>query len=214
METGKRFEESDPLEGFDPYSASKVGTEAAVMAWRSLPSNSGVSISALRAGNVIGGGDYSDNRLLPDIVRAAFLSQGLQIRNKNATRPWQHVLDPLMGYLLAIEYSMENGISPDFNFGPEEESLAVGDVIDCVLENEFFRSKLGKIEFGSAIEHEAQFLSLNASKATSLLGWKPAWSQKEAIKATMHWWETVMKNEADALGLCQTEIERVLSGYR
>lgn len=213
-ETGRRFEESDPLGGLDPYSASKVGAEAAVMAWRSLPSNSEVYISALRAGNVIGGGDLSDNRLLPDIVRAALSSRGLQIRNKNATRPWQHVLDPLVGYLLAIEYSIEGKVSSDFNFGPEEESLAVGDVIDCVLENEYFNSKIEKIEYENVIEHEAQLLSLNASRAMSLLGWKPAWSQRDAIMSTMRWWEKILKNEDNALSLCNVEIERALCGYK
>ena len=121
--SGRAFTESDPLEGRDPYSASKVGTESVVTAWREISlNNSGPQIFSLRAGNVLGGGDRATNRLLPDIVKSKLYGSPLLVRNPRSTRPWQHVLDPLHGYLLALEKSLSNEIAPAYNFGPESKS--------------------------------------------------------------------------------------------
>ena len=115
-QNGKGFIETDSLEGKDPYSASKVGTEAAVSAWRQISNkNKGQQIFSLRAGNVIGGGDKAMDRLLPDIVRSKLDGKSLVIRNSNSTRPWQHVLDPLHGYLLALDTSLNKEISSAYN---------------------------------------------------------------------------------------------------
>ena len=117
--TGRRFIETDPLVGKDPYSASKVGAEAAIAAWQQISrSSSDLSISSVRAGNVIGGGDSAKNRLLPDLVRGFINKQDVEIRNPNSTRPWQHVLDPLIGYLEVLEAGIISKSHLNYNFGP------------------------------------------------------------------------------------------------
>ena len=119
--TGRRFLESDPLAGKDPYSASKVGTEAVVSAWQQIVDvEGGPRIISVRAGNVIGGGDFAENRIIPDLVRGIISGKPVKIRNPRSTRPWQHVLDPLCGYVQSIEYSLSGGKTRQFNFGPIE----------------------------------------------------------------------------------------------
>ena len=196
LETNLNFQETNPLGGKDPYSASKVGTEQAINAWRQVSSlNSGPAILSFRAGNVIGGGDYAPSRLLPDIIKGLQFGKKIAIRNPDSSRPWQHVLDPLFGYLLAIEKALSDAKNETYNFGPEAGSLTVAEVTKIVI------ASYPKVEFdiqNLTIEDtfpEAINLGLNSSKARQLLGWNPKWTQEAAILATLNWWDNTGSKE-------------------
>lgn len=205
-----KFLEGDRLRGKDPYSASKVGSESVIDAWRNLAlQRNQAKVLSLRSGNVIGGGDYSSNRLMPDLVRNILSDKPLLIRNPNATRPWQHVLDPLFGYLLAIEYSRTNSAPAldTFNFGPSEDSLSVREVIQIVKDYfpEFQVPEIGETVQGS---YEAQSLQLDSTRANSVLGWKPSQTQKQAVISTISWWVNNLVEGIPAQDLCKIEIQR------
>jgi len=208
--SGRACVESDPLEGKDPYSASKVGAEAAVAAWRQMSKISGgPRVVAVRAGNVIGGGDWANNRLLPDIVRAKYFSQKIVVRNPKSTRPLQHVLDPLNGYLRALEFMISENIElGGINFGPDGKSLQVHEVIKISLFEDPSENDLIEI-ISSDLIHEANTLSLDSSFAQSTLGFKPKFSQQEAISMTIKWWEKVIKGE-NIVSACKYDIMRNL----
>jgi len=210
-QNSKSFIETDSLEGKDPYSASKVGTEAAVSAWRQISNrNKGQQIFSLRAGNVIGGGDKAMDRLLPDIVRSKLDSKSLVIRNSNSTRPWQHVLDPLHGYLLALDTSLNKEISSAYNFSPNAKSLDVGTVVEIAntawensLEFEILKHK-------DNVNYEAEELNLNSVRAVNELGWKPFWTQQESIISTVKWWRQLIENSVSPSELCLSDIKLLL----
>ena len=162
--TGRKFQETDPLGGKDPYSASKVATESVVAAWQQIKKTStGPQLLSLRAGNVIGGGDSAENRLLPDLVKGFIKGEIVEIRNSKSTRPWQHVLDPLAGYLLATAYKVKNEDLSSVNFAPEGESLTVQRVseIACSTWGEGARVKI----LDGDSELEAHTLQLDSTQA-------------------------------------------------
>lgn len=212
--SGRKFLESDALRGKDPYSASKVAAESAIDAWRNLAAaRNNARVISLRSGNVIGGGDYSEYRLMPDIVRRIFENKPLNIRNLRATRPWQHVLDPLLGYLYAINYSNSATTQSldSFNFGPLEESLSVKEVI------RISKNFLSDLDYNSCEEvdadlYEAQVLRLDSSLAKSILGWKPFLTQEAAIISTLSWWKSHLASGESAEKLCKDEISKFLGG--
>lgn len=186
----RKFVETDPIMGTDPYSASKASMENVISAWRSMPTTeSNLIISSLRAGNVIGGGDLSSNRLLPDLIRT--LSAGNQpiIRNPEAVRPWQHVLDPLIGYLLALDFSIGTKEHNDFNFGPNDAAINVGKVAEIACEA-WGENRTPLIQHIPNAPYEAGNLDLSSQKARSILNWEPIWPQREAIERTVKWWKT------------------------
>lgn len=194
--SGHRFIESDPLSGKDPYSASKVAAEAAVAAWQQISKVSGgPKIIALRAGNVIGGGDWAKNRLIPDLAISYLSKKEVVVRSPNSRRPWQHVLDPLCGYLMALEDSLKNSSVDAYNFGPKEESISVLSLIEILAKiwNSDFNYKL--LPETHEIEKEAKILQLNSSLATNKLGWDPVFSQIEAIERTGTWWEQIKQGD-------------------
>ena len=204
--SGRRFVESDPLEGKDPYSASKVAAEAVCAAWQQITKISGgPKVLVARAGNVIGGGDFAKDRLIPDVIRAVSLGNPIKIRNPLATRPWQHVLDPLIGYLKYVEYALlEANPEPSFNFSPSEPSLPVSRVLE--LAKKQFKNNL-KIEYlDNNLELESLVLDLDPSLANKVLGWKPNWSQQESIEKTLQWWIKLLRMETSAKTLCMAEI--------
>jgi CDP-glucose 4,6-dehydratase len=134
--SGKIFSESDPLKGKDPYSASKVAAENVIYAWREIRvKNGGPALLTARAGNIIGGGDLSKNRLIPDLVRAFNSNSKLVIRNPSSSRPWQHVLDPLSGYLLMIDNAINGDNLEVLNFGPVDKSMKVKEVVKIASKN-------------------------------------------------------------------------------
>ena len=211
--SGRKFVESDPLEGNDPYSASKVATESVIKSWSNLRmKNGGPSILALRAGNVIGGGDLADNRIMPDIVRGMISGKEVVVRNQNSTRPWQHVLDPLLGYLKAIFYSANtpSDLPLAYNFGPNEQSYSVTELLQIVEKN---YPGLIKVNYESEkLENslENKFLDLDSSLAQKTLNWEPAWSQEDAILSTINWWTEVIRDENTAPMVVHQEIKKLL----
>jgi CDP-glucose 4,6-dehydratase len=210
LNEGNKFVEDDPLAGKDPYSASKVGTEAAVAAWRQLRKyQAGPKVISLRAGNVIGGGDFAEARLLPDLIRGFSQSQEVEIRNPESTRPWQHVLDPLIGYVRASSYTLKNDDIEAFNFAPAGESLSVGNVAMIAQETWGEGAQIKVVPSNSALE--AETLQLNADLALRLLDWKTEWGQQDAVKSTVEWWLNILKRDLSPRQACEIDLNRVLS---
>lgn len=206
------FTENDALSGHDPYSASKVAVEAVVNAWQQIAKVlGGPRVLSVRAGNVIGGGDFAENRLMPDLIRGLSSNSEIKIRNPNSTRPWQHVLDPLGGYLLGLEYLLKDGKEEAFNFGPEGESLPVQLVAD-LAEARWGRQNLLKIVSQEmADSRESTLLQLDSTKAKEILKWEPSWTQLEAVESTVKWWKKVLDEKIDPLLACQEDIQILLS---
>lgn len=209
-ETGKPFKESDRLGGKDPYSASKVAAEFISASYQNLAETlGGPRVLIARAGNVVGGGDFARNRLLPDIIRAVARKESMVVRNPNSTRPWQHVLDPLLAYLKYIDKSLEHGESvPALNFSPKERSLTVREVVESASQffGEDFQIKLDR----NNLALESRSLELDSSLASKWMGWSPLLNQKEALSATFSWWREVLYKQKDPLQLCKDEIEVLL----
>jgi CDP-glucose 4,6-dehydratase len=215
---GNRFKENDPLEGKDPYSASKVGAEAVISAWQQIQNlHGGPTVISARTGNVIGGGDLGENRLLPDVIRSITQLDDLQIRNPKSTRPWQHVLDPIWGYLSILSRSSDKEISPAYNFGPSEPSLSVEEVLDVcqnTLNNKLSINFLKSENGGSKQiknKKESDKLELDSGLSNSELGWEPVWSQSDSVKRTIKWWESVNDAHKTPLEACIFDIQEFLN---
>jgi len=209
-EKGLAFEESDPLGGHDPYSASKAGAEMVISSYRkSFFDAAGIGLASARAGNVIGGGDWSVDRILPDAVRAWSTGQPLVVRNPRATRPWQHVLEPLAGYLCLAEYIFAQPESAqDFNFGPDPSDVATVKEVVTQAQKSF---GCGDIEWGSVPDrlHEAQALTLNNTKAKRILGIQPVWNLETAVARTMNWYRLQISGHS-ATDLCEQDLQAYL----
>ena len=207
---GVAFKESDALSGKDPYSASKVGSEAAIAAWQQIASSSGgPKVVATRAGNVIGGGDWAKDRLIPDLIRGFSLGEVVQVRNPMSTRPWQHVLDPLIGYLLTLQEVLNGSDVASVNFGPSETSLAVSEVVEIAMKS-WGESAIVKLESSADSVYEASKLELSSQLAKEILNWEPVWNQRSAVQATTEWWKGLLINGKDPLELCQNDIRFAL----
>jgi CDP-glucose 4,6-dehydratase len=184
------YRENDRLGGHDPYSSSKACVEIMTDSFRkSFLSDYKIFLATARAGNVIGGGDWAKDRLIPDLVRNAAFGKISPIRNPESIRPWQHVLDPLNGYLLLGEKLLkeERDFCTSFNFGPiSEDKLTVLDICNLA------RNNWSQIDFNlksdHVFKHEANFLTLDISKAQNFLNWKPLWDSNLAIKNTLNWY--------------------------
>ena len=208
---GVAFKESDALSGKDPYSASKVGSEAAIAAWQQIAkSMGGPKVVATRAGNVIGGGDWAKNRLIPDLIRGFSRGEVVQVRNPMSTRPWQHVLDPLIGYLLTLQEVLNGNHIESINFGPIETSLTVGEVVEIAKQN-WGESAYVEVENSSESVYEASKLELDSLLATELLNWKPVWDQIGAVKSTTDWWKGYFLESKNPGDLCQGDIQFALA---
>lgn len=201
------YREIDALGGHDPYSASKAAAELIIASYRaSFLSARGVAVASARAGNVVGGGDWSEDRLIPDAVRAWAGDRPVIIRRPDAVRPWQHVLEPLSAYLcLAERLWHEPALADAYNFGPRtHEATAVREVIE--LARVAYGS--GEVTWADGNEgpHEAGWLALEVAKARSLLGIEPRWTLAQAIHRTMRWYRGQRQGEL-ARGLCEADIE-------
>ena len=206
LERIEPYSETDILGGYDPYSASKAASEIVISSFRdSYLLEKGVAVASARAGNVIGGGDWSSDRLIPDAVHAWDRDLSLEIRRPNAVRPWQHVLEPLNGYLvLAEKLYTQPSVAGAYNFGPKvEEAETVKKVIE--LANQSYG--VGKVRWNDQLEgpHEAGLLTLDITKAHEILGFAPRWNLKEAIQRTMRWYKEYKKG-ANARELCEADI--------
>ncbi|WJR68093.1 CDP-glucose 4,6-dehydratase [Neorhizobium sp. CSC1952] len=200
------YRETDLLGGYDAYSASKAAAEIVISSYRdSFLREKGVAVASARAGNVIGGGDWSADRLLPDAVRAWQSGQVLHVRRPKAKRPWQHVLEPLSAYLVLAERLWSDAALADaYNFGPvSHEAAPVRQVIDIA------RASYGggEVRYGDGNEgpHEAGWLALETAKARHMLNIEPRWSLTEAVDRTMKWYRA-QHDGADARALCEFEI--------
>lgn len=208
--SGKLFSEDDALGGQDPYSASKVGAEAAIKAWQELSSFHGKpKIISVRSGNVIGGGDMAENRLLPDMAKSLINQESIFLRNPDSTRPWQHVLDPLHGYLLVLAKAIDGECSDAYNFGPTSKSIPVYEVAKIALKvwkSDQLIKVLPQLEDA---KKEANILNLNSDKARGHLGWKSVWSQRESIESTIKWWHKVSIQKVDIKSACESDIDKL-----
>ncbi len=189
------YRESDGLGGHDPYSSSKACVELLCASWReSFLRESGIALATARAGNVIGGGDWSADRLLPDILRAWQAGQSLTLRYPQAVRPWQHVLEPLHGYLCLAQALAEQGnaVASAWNFGPDSDGLvSVGELVERLAQRWPGQARWTVEAAGQP--HEAGLLALDSSQARARLGWRPRWSLQQAIERTLDWhqaWQT------------------------
>jgi CDP-glucose 4,6-dehydratase len=207
------YREIDPLGGHDPYSNSKACSELITAAYRySFFSEDSylkhhVGIATARAGNVIGGGDWSKDRLIPDCVRAFLKGEKVVIRNPVAVRPWQHVLEPLSGYLRLAQKLCEDGakFSGAWNFGPEDADVkTVKWVVEKLCEK--WGNKVSYEIDKKKYPHEACYLKLDCSKARNLLGWKPKWNLEKAINMVVEWTK-VYRNKGDVKDACLKQIE-------
>lgn len=208
------YREIDPLGGHDPYSASKAAAEIATHAWRaSFLDAAGVTVATARAGNVIGGGDFAADRLLPDFVRALAQDSELTIRHPEAVRPWQFVLEPLRGYLELAERACEGepGIAGAWNFGPDEDSVRpVGEVIERFKRSTAWQAPV-KVSYGPGANspHEATLLKLDTSKARARLAWKPHLDLDAALALSADWYRAWLARE-DVRLVTQRQLEHYL----
>ena len=199
------YRENDRLGGRDPYAASKACAELATTAYRqSFLQDRGIRVATARAGNVIGGGDWSKDRLIPDFLRAIHAGEILRIRSPNAIRPWQHVLDLLAGYLLLAEnlVTQSEDFSEAWNFGPEDsDARPVSWIVDRLCKK--FPDARWEITDYHEL-HEASLLKLDSSKAKSRLHWKPRWNLDIALDKTVEWFDAWKKGESlDQISLQQ-----------
>ena len=202
------YREDEAMGGFDPYSSSKGCAELVTSAYRQsyfTNSTQGNQIASARAGNVIGGGDWSEDRLIPDAIRAFEASQPLMIRNPLATRPWQHVLEPLSGYLILAQalYGRGSVFASAWNFGPNDnDNRTVQEVAELMI-SQWDKTARWEKE-GSEQPHEAHLLKLDCSKARSQLGWIPKWNLELATQKIVQWQKAYQaKENMQAVSLAQ-----------
>lgn len=210
------YRENEPMGGHDPYSNSKGCAELVTSAYRNSFFNDekGPALASARAGNVIGGGDWADDRLIPDILRAFEKSQPVIIRNPLATRPWQHVLEPLSGYLVLAQHLWQHGAgyAEGWNFGPrDEDAMPVEWILDHMV------SSWGK---GASWQldtnpqpHEARYLKLDISKARARLHWSPTWGLNETLERIIRWHNVWLAGQ-DVRQQCLAEIDDYMAGMQ
>lgn len=207
------YRENEPMGGFDPYSSSKGCSELVTAAYRNSYFNSAdysahkVAVATARAGNVVGGGDWAVDRLIPDIVRSLLAGEQVRIRNPHAIRPWQHVLEPLSGYLSLAQHLYEHGadFAEGWNFGPDEEDARpVEWIVSRMCE---LRGKGAGYEIDTGEHpHEAHYLKLDCSKARMRLGWQPRWDLGKTLASILEW-VSVYSSTGDLRKCCLDQIE-------
>ena len=205
------YSENDPIGGHDPYSSSKGCAELVASSYRrSFLQEQGIGLSSVRAGNVIGGGDWANDRLIPDILRSFEKNEPVIIRNPKATRPWQHVLEPLSGYLVLAQkmYRDQNKYAEGWNFGPNEQDVKS---VDWILNKMIAKWPNSSWELDSSSNpHEANFLQLDISKAESKLGWKPIWELSHTLEKIIDWHQAWI-NKEDMQTVCLSEIKAYMA---
>lgn len=204
------YRETDELDGYDPYSNSKSCSELVTHSYsKSFLTEAGVAVSTARAGNVIGGGDFAPDRIVPDCVRAMQAGKKIAVRNPHSTRPYQHVLEPLFAYLMILQAQQENpGVAGAYNVGPDDcDCITTGELADL------FCASWGE---GAAWEnlyqggpHEANFLKLDCSKIKHTFGWKPGWHVQEAIEKSVEWYKCYV-NHDDLLSVTDRQIKEYM----
>jgi CDP-glucose 4,6-dehydratase len=192
------YREDEPMGGHDPYSSSKGASELVTSAYRRsfFDAPEGPRLASARAGNVIGGGDWGEDRLIPDVMRAALADAPVQIRNPGATRPWQHVLNPLSGYLALAERLCDDpSAATAWNFGPDEEDARpVGAIVGRL--DDLWPGGLRWERDAGEHPHEARYLKVDSSRARARLGWTPRWGLEQALESIVEWY-VALRDEAD-----------------
>jgi CDP-glucose 4,6-dehydratase len=208
------YRENDRLGGYDPYSASKACAELLIDSYRNSFFNSKTydthqkSIAVARAGNVIGGGDWSKDRLIPDIAKALALETQVVIRNPNSVRPWQHVLEPVTGYLMLGAHLTVKPIqfSQAYNFGPNlSDALSVEDMLKLAIAS--WGKGEYKVEKEEGQPHEAGLLKLDISKVISELKWQPKMNAEKAVSMTMDWYSEFTRNKKNISEFTAVQID-------
>jgi CDP-glucose 4,6-dehydratase len=200
------YREDEPMGGHDPYSCSKGASELVTSAYRRsfFGDADGPRLATARAGNVIGGGDWGADRLIPDVMRAALAGDAVEIRNPGATRPWQHVLNPLSGYLvLAERLHADPGAATAWNFGPDEtDARPVGWIVERL--DALWPGGLAWERDAGEHPHEARYLKVDSSRARARLGWAPRWGLEQALESIVEWYDA-LRSRADmrAVSLAQ-----------
>ena len=213
------YKEDDPFGGYDPYSSSKGACEIAIQSWRRSFFNPdqfakhGKSIASVRAGNVIGGGDWSLDRIIPDCIRALEAGKPIDIRSPKSVRPWEHVLEPLSGYMLLAQkmWSHPAEYCEGWNFGPESESVSTVWEVATELVKNFGQGELKDCSNSNAV-HEAQLLMLDITKAKTRLGWKPRLNMQQCLALVADWYKRY--NNENVYDLCVEEIEKFLGSAK
>ena len=210
------YKESDPFGGYDPYSSSKGACEIAIQSWRKSffnPKDYGkkhiVSLASVRAGNVIGGGDWAKDRIIPDCIRALEAGEVIDIRSPRAVRPWEHVLEPLSGYMMLAQKMWDNPTKycEGWNFGPEDDSVStVWEVAAELVKNFGFGELKDSSELNAV--HEARFLMLDINKAKIHLGWKPRLNMQQCITLVADWYKRYKTD--NVYNLCIEETNKFL----
>ena len=212
----KGYVETDPFGGYDPYSSSKGACEIAIQSWRRSffnPEDYGkkhhVSLASVRAGNVIGGGDWAKDRIIPDCIRALEAGKLIDIRSPKAVRPWEHVLEPLSGYMLLAQKMWEHPTEfcEGWNFGPETDSVSTVWEVATKLVQSFGKGELKNVSDPDAL-HEANLLMLDITKAKTRLGWKPRLDALQTIDLVADWYKRYHKESV--YNICVEEIEHFL----
>lgn len=208
QERSEGYRENEPMGGHDPYSNSKGCAELVTSAYRSsFFEKQNIALASGRAGNVIGGGDWAEDRLVPDIIRSVLKKEKLTIRNPKATRPWQHVLEPVGGYLQLAQkaFTGEKQYAEGFNFGPSKQDHCDVETIITKM-NKHWNNKIQyEIVKSDSNPHEANLLSLNCEKAKKVLGWEPRWHLDQALKMTVDWNEARV-NGQNIQSICSEQI--------
>ncbi|WBW96650.1 CDP-glucose 4,6-dehydratase [Oceanirhabdus sp. W0125-5] len=210
------YKETDAMGGYDPYSSSKGCAELLIASYRNSFMNPneyekhGKAISSVRAGNVIGGGDWQKDRIVPDCIRALIDNKPIKIRNPNAVRPFQHVLEPLSGYLLLASKMYKDGLNycDGWNFGPDYDSIVNVETIVNLIIKEWASGKWINLS-GKEAPYEANLLSLDCTKAKTYLGWKPRLTIEEAIGYTVDWYKNFQNS--NVYELCLNQIKEYLN---
>ncbi|TYP75737.1 CDP-glucose 4,6-dehydratase [Paenibacillus methanolicus] len=209
------YRENEPMGGHDPYSSSKGCSELITSAYRrSFFASPSIQVATARAGNVIGGGDWAEDRLIPDLIRALMKNEQIELRNPQAVRPWQHVLEPLSGYLVLCQqlYAGGEAYAQAWNFGPlNNETSSVETIVNQMLDKWPYEHPGYKV-VGQAHKHEAGLLHLDCSKAMRELGWRARWSTDRALQATVDWVVGYMEGK-DIHDLCKQQIAEYESEY-
>lgn len=210
------YRENEPMGGYDPYSSSKGAAEIAISSWRRSFFNPaqfdkhGKTIASVRAGNVIGGGDWAIDRIIPDCIKALEAGKEINIRSPKSIRPWQHVLEPLSGYMLLAQKMWNNPTKycEGWNFGPRLESItSVWDVASMVIKN-YGSGQMRDLSDPYAL-HEAKLLMLDITKANVQLGWEPRMNIEQCIELVVDWYK--MYKKQDVYTLCVKELEKYIS---
>jgi len=195
-ERSEGYREDDPMGGYDPYSSSKGCAELVASSYRqSFLQDQDIGLASVRAGNVIGGGDWADDRLIPDILRSFEKKEPVVVRNPKATRPWQHVLEPLSGYLILAQrlYKDQKEYAEGWNFGPNDDDVKP---VDWILDKMISKWPYSSWELDSNLSpHEANFLKLDISKAKNKLDWSPVWGLSHTLDKIIAWHRAWIRQE-------------------